>query len=508
MAILAQSTAYTRSFKMIDSADHFSKKTGLTCAVNLSKAGGSFGAAGGTVTEVANGWYKVALNTTDTNTIGDLAYYITATGADDTDFCDQVGPPPVNVIQLLGTAWLTPGTAGTPDVNAKLLGGTAQTGRDIGLSVLLAAGQKVDVDTIKTNPVVNAGTVTFPTTATLASTTNITAGTITTTTNLTNLPSIPSNWITAAGIADAAIDRATFAADTGLQNIRAGTAQAGAATTITLDAGASATNSFYNNDIVYLTGGTGAGQARFVTAYVGATKVATVATWATNPDNTSTFAILPFDAVAGATAPTVAQIATGVWQDTTAGDFTAANSVGKSVMNGVALGTGLTVNSLTNLPSIPANWLTAAGINASALNGKGDWMVSYTQPTGFLAATFPSGTIANTTNITAGTMTTVTNLTNAATAGDLTATMAATVKTQVVAALNTDTYAEPAQGAPAATTTLVGKIGFLYKAWRNKTTQDSTTYSLFNDDAATVDHKSTVSDNGTTFTRGEVATGP
>jgi hypothetical protein len=44
-----------------------------------------------------------------------------------------------------------------------------------------AAGiPKVDVDTIKTNPVVNGGTITFPTTATLASTTNISAGTITT----------------------------------------------------------------------------------------------------------------------------------------------------------------------------------------------------------------------------------------------------------------------------------------------------------------------------------------
>lgn len=40
---------------------------------------------------------------------------------------------------------------------------------------------------------------------------------------------------------------------------------------------------------------------------------------------------------------TAAQIATGVWQDATAGDFTAANSIGKSVMNGVALGTGLTI---------------------------------------------------------------------------------------------------------------------------------------------------------------------
>jgi hypothetical protein len=38
---------------------------------------------------------------------------------------------------------------------------------------------------------------------------------------------------------------------------------------------------------------------------------------------------------------TAAAIATGIWQDATAGDFTAANSIGKSVMNGVALGTGL-----------------------------------------------------------------------------------------------------------------------------------------------------------------------
>ncbi len=44
---------------------------------------------------------------------------------------------------------------------------------------------------------------------------------------------------------------------------------------------------------------------------------------------------------------TAAQIATGVWQDTTAGDFTVSASIGKSVMNGVTLGTGLTVNDIT-----------------------------------------------------------------------------------------------------------------------------------------------------------------
>jgi hypothetical protein len=43
-------------------------------------------------------------------------------------------------------------------------------------------------------------------TVALATTTNITAGTITTTTNLTNLPAITANWLTAAGIAAAALN--------------------------------------------------------------------------------------------------------------------------------------------------------------------------------------------------------------------------------------------------------------------------------------------------------------
>ena len=113
-----------------------------------------------------------------------------------------------------------------------------------------------------------------------------------------------------------------------------------------------------------------------------------------------------------------------------------------------------------------------------------------------------------TTVATVTTTTTATNLTNAATSGDLTATMKTSVNTEVVDGLNVDTYAEPAQGTPAATATLAAKLNYLYKAWRNKKTQTSTTFNLFNDDAATVDHKSTVSDDGTTATVGEIATGP
>ena len=92
--------------------------------------------------------------------------------------------------------------------------------------------------------------------------------------------------------------------------------------------------------------------------------------------------------------------------------------------------------------------------------------------------------------------------------GSLGATAKSDVNAEVLDVLNTDTFAEPAQGAPGATITLAQKIGYLYKAWRNKATQTATDYKLYNDDAATVDHKATVSDDGTTFTRGEIATGP
>jgi hypothetical protein len=84
----------------------------------------------------------------------------------------------------------------------------------------------------------------------------------------------------------------------------------------------------------------------------------------------------------------------------------------------------------------------------------------------------------------------------------------AQVNAEVVDALATDTYAEPGQGTPAATASLAAKIGYLFKAWRNKSDQTATLYQLYNDDALTVDQKATVSDDATTFVKGEVATGP
>ena len=106
------------------------------------------------------------------------------------------------------TGWLAPTTAGrTLDVSAGGEAGLdwANVGSPTTAQALtgttIAVTQKVDIDTIKTNPVVNAGTITFPTGATLASTTNITAGTVTTATNVTTVNGLAANVITAAATA-------------------------------------------------------------------------------------------------------------------------------------------------------------------------------------------------------------------------------------------------------------------------------------------------------------------
>lgn len=77
-----------------------------------------------------------------------------------------------------------------------------------------------------------------------------------------------------------------------------------------------------------------------------------------------------------------------------------------------------------------------------------------------------------------------------------------------ILALLDDPRTEPGQGAPPVNPDLATKIDYLYKAWRNRSTQTSSQYSLYADDATTIDQKAAVSSDGTTLSRGEVATGP
>jgi hypothetical protein len=109
-----------------------------------------------------------------------------------------------------------------------------------------------------------------------------------------------------------------------------GTAQAGAAGTITLASGASAIDDDYTGMYVGITSGTGAGQLRTVMNYVGSTKVASVEPdWGTTPDNTSVYAVIdPINSInirahgddavtgwAGEAGPTAAEVADAVWDE-------------------------------------------------------------------------------------------------------------------------------------------------------------------------------------------------
>jgi hypothetical protein len=322
-----QSTAKNIMVYMVSSTDHIAGVAGATLTVTLSKNGAAFASISPTITDRGNGWYSVALVAGDTDTLGDLAVRATAAGCDSADL----------VI-------LVEGGSTDADVSSRMAIYTQPAG-------FLAA--------------------TFPA-GTIASTTNITAGTITTASNLTNLPTMPTDWLTAAGLSAGAITEM----------------QAGLATP---------TN---------------------ITAATGITLAAVTHTGAVIPTVTTvnglasgviTAASIAADAITAAKVATdvSAEIADQVWDEILSG-------------HGIIGSTGAALSAAggsgdpwsTALPggygAGTAGKIIGDNINA-AISSR---MASYTQPTGFLAATFPAGTVASTTNITGGTVTTTTNLTN------------------------------------------------------------------------------------------------
>jgi hypothetical protein len=98
--------------------------TGKTVAVTLSKNGGAFAnpSAGATnATEIANGWYYVALSATDTATIGPLVVLGQASGCDNVDPLFDVVPGVV----LSSVPYPSVNTAGIAGVAATQADGTA-----------------------------------------------------------------------------------------------------------------------------------------------------------------------------------------------------------------------------------------------------------------------------------------------------------------------------------------------------------------------------------------------
>lgn len=239
-----------------------------------------------------------------------------------------------NVVYADGVTIAAPSTANRP--------GLTITGNGAGAGVTIAAGATgvgVNVSTTDGHGLVIAATgnsrhginVTGGTGGTsdgfkitagtggVALRTNITGditGTLATVTTLTNLPAITANWLTATGIAADAITAAKLASDVGAEIadavwdelasehqivdsfgeaysagvIDAGTAQAGGASSITLQAGAPSTN--LAGAIVRLNSGPGKGESAIISAYDTSTKVATIlGTWLTQPTTSTKYIV-------------------------------------------------------------------------------------------------------------------------------------------------------------------------------------------------------------------------
>ncbi len=187
-----------------------------------------------------------------------------------------------------------------------------QFGSDEGDLVVTSAGNlKTDVDTIKTNAVANAGTVTFPTNATLASTINITAGTIANVTNDVGITQGGADkvWSTATRVLTAGTN-IVLAKGTGITGFNDITAAAAATAVWTDTTGSDFTVSTSPGKIIF----TQLGGAFTTTS----SSVFTTAALANGPT--------------GGSAPTAAQNATAVWTTLLAGsDFSTVASVGAKV---------------------------------------------------------------------------------------------------------------------------------------------------------------------------------
>lgn len=180
--------------------------------------------------------------------------------------------------------------------------------------------------------------------------------------------------VIAASVSSGGIASASFAAETGLRPSRSNTAASGTSASITLDAGASSVDDFYAGQIIFLTGGAGAWQARTIDTYAGSGKTAGVSpNWSTAPDNTTTFAILPNGNP------------TGVHGSVTGSVASVTGSVGGNVVGSVGSVTGLTASNLDVAVSTRA---PESGGNVAAIKAKTDNLPSDPADASDVAAAF------------------------------------------------------------------------------------------------------------------------
>lgn len=361
-----------------------------------------------------------------------------------------------------------------------------------------------------------------------------------------SVTAVGTGAIAAASFASGAIDATAIATDaigsaelatTAVNEIRdaivallagrTGTAQAGAAGTITLDSGAVATDDFYKGQMVLITSGTGAGQVRLIHSYVGSTKVATIGdNWATNPDNTSVFTLVPArvytsliktDAVNAAALATdaVTELQTGLATSTALASVQADTDDIQTRLPATLVSGRIDAN----VGAMAANTVTAAAIATDAIGAAelaadavteiqsglatASALAAVQADTDDIQTRLPAALVSGRMDASVGAMA-ADVLTAAAVATDALGALelAAGAASEIATAVWAQTMSE-LSAVPVPTDSVLAGLEWLVALNRNLRVQTTTTETVYKDDGTTVLATAAKTDVNGTFNRGE-----
>ena len=126
MRFLSQSTARNVMVFLTAASDHVTGLAGASgsMVINASKDGAAFAAITPAITDRGSGWYSLALTTSHTDTVGDLALNITATSADPIDLMLNVQLSlPAATLSIATSAITAASIASSAITNAKFAAG-------------------------------------------------------------------------------------------------------------------------------------------------------------------------------------------------------------------------------------------------------------------------------------------------------------------------------------------------------------------------------------------------
>lgn len=292
--------------------------TGLTVTVNVDRIELSTGtrsaiATSASATEGRSGYYFYRVASASTTLYDYIAIFNTAGVADQTSVLGIIQPTTAQRIWdevLTGATHNVQESAGRKlrQLTAYIIhNGTAQSGSTINTIVLDANASAIDGEYDPALVVILAGTG-------AGQCRNILQYSGTTKTAV-----VDRDWKTTPNNTSEFV----ILADAGREHVNEGLLTAASANTVTLNTSASSTNDAYNGQIIFIRSGTGADQAARIIDYVGSTKVATLScTFATTPDATSAYVILPTGMLPDGC------LRNAVW-NATATDYSAAGSTGQ-----------------------------------------------------------------------------------------------------------------------------------------------------------------------------------